>query len=258
MAFSEIFDPTFPPDTQAANQLGLDIRNFKTDFAQRLAAMTGSVGTPPAFEAIFAGIPFFDTTTGKVYQFTGTGFTEITPLILSNISEASIPLQEAIVAAIATIPASSPGPLVLPTGATVLTTPPNGDSTTKVATMAAVQQILAQAIPTVAGGALKIPLTFNSSGVPLTYVTIQGGLSATVAGGAHIQNVAVSFSPAYVTVIAAVATPNNLASTGTRGVSAHVIGLSTGGFTLTLANNDPGANLDSTDAAYWIAVGISN
>ena len=41
MAFSEIYDITFPPDTQAISQGALDIRNFKQDIAQRIANLSG-------------------------------------------------------------------------------------------------------------------------------------------------------------------------------------------------------------------------
>ena len=257
MPFTEVFDPAFPPDTQAANQLGLDIRNFKTDIAQRLAAMTGSIGTPPSFENVFAGVPFFNTTTGKVYQFTGSGFTEITPLILSNISEVNATLQAAIVAAIAGIPASAPGPLVLPTGAEVLTSPTAGDNSTQVATTAFVQENTTNSTPIISGNAIKIPLTFSSLGVPLTFVTIQGGTVAAPTGNSY-GSATVTFSPAYTTVIAAVSSPNNELDSGARPYVSTVESLSNSGFTMGFSGSDTGFNLTSGDAAWWIAIGISN
>lgn len=249
MAFTNIWDNTFPPDTQAANQLGLDIRNLKLDISQRLSAMTGAIGTPPPLENVFAGMPFFDTNTGKVYQFTGTGFTEITPLILSNINEANTALQAGIVSALVNIPLTAPGPLVLATGAEVLTTPIVGDNTTKVATMAALQTVLGQSVPTIittgAGTAIKLPLTYNSSGVPQTFATVQGGLSTNVP---EISTVTIPFIVSFTTLagFSLFAVTRNTSPAGRDTCIGSLVGL-------TVSNNT------NTDTEYnWIAVGLSN
>lgn len=78
MAFTEVFDPTFPPDTQAANQLGADIRNFKLDIQQRMAAASGLDASKPAFEAGFAGVLYFATDTGKFWQWSGSAWVDVT------------------------------------------------------------------------------------------------------------------------------------------------------------------------------------
>lgn len=78
MAFTNTWDNTFPPDTQAANQLGADIRNMKTDVQQRMAAISGLDANKPAFEAGFAGVLFFATDTGRIYTWTGAAWTDVT------------------------------------------------------------------------------------------------------------------------------------------------------------------------------------
>jgi hypothetical protein len=84
MAFTNVFDNTQPPDTQAANLLGQDIRNFKVDIQQRVAAMSGLDANKPTFNldaqpTAWNGCLYFATDTGKIYQFGGgTTWTDIT------------------------------------------------------------------------------------------------------------------------------------------------------------------------------------
>jgi hypothetical protein len=86
MPFTNIWDDVFPPDTQLANQLGLDLRNFRTDTQERMAAISGLDAAKPNFAgdaqpANWNGILFFALDTGKVYQFNNPTWTDVTPSI---------------------------------------------------------------------------------------------------------------------------------------------------------------------------------
>jgi hypothetical protein len=85
MSFTNTWDNTFPPDTQAANQLGADIRNLKTDIQQRMAAISGLDASKPAFEAGFAGVLYFATDTGKIFTWTGAAWTDITTDFITSV-----------------------------------------------------------------------------------------------------------------------------------------------------------------------------
>lgn len=83
MAFTNVWDDTFPADTQLANQLGLDLRNFRLDTQQRMAAISGLDASKPAFgadaqPANWNGILFFAIDTGKIYQFNNPSWTDVT------------------------------------------------------------------------------------------------------------------------------------------------------------------------------------
>jgi hypothetical protein len=83
MPFTNLWDDTFPPDTQLANQLGLDLRNFRLDAQQRMAAISGLDAAKPAFgadaqPANWNGILFFATDTGKIYQFANPVWVDVT------------------------------------------------------------------------------------------------------------------------------------------------------------------------------------
>ena len=83
MAFTNIYDNTFPPDTQLANLLGSDLRAFRLDIQQRVAAMSGLDASKPNFAgdaqpATWNGILFFATDTGKIYQFNNPSWTDVT------------------------------------------------------------------------------------------------------------------------------------------------------------------------------------
>jgi hypothetical protein len=83
--FTNEWDNNFPPDTQAANQLGADLRNFRTDVMERMAAISGPEANRPNFENGFAGVIFFATDTGKVFQWSGAAWTDITDQILTGL-----------------------------------------------------------------------------------------------------------------------------------------------------------------------------
>lgn len=91
MAFSNVWDTTFPPDTQVANLLGQDIRNgVKVDVQQRMAAISGLDAAKPNFvgdaqPANWVGILFFATDTGRIYQFNNPSWTDVTAnFLLAN------------------------------------------------------------------------------------------------------------------------------------------------------------------------------
>lgn len=83
MAFTNIWDDTYPPDTQLANLLGQDLRNFRTDTQQRMAAISGLDANKPNFGGDaqpnnWNGVLFFATDTGLIYQWTNPAWVNIT------------------------------------------------------------------------------------------------------------------------------------------------------------------------------------
>lgn len=79
-AFDNIWDITQPPDTQAANLLGQDIRNLKDDIMQRMSLLSGTLANRPTPETVSAvwggsgfGILYFSTDTQQTFQWTGVG-----------------------------------------------------------------------------------------------------------------------------------------------------------------------------------------
>lgn len=92
MAFTRDWDETFPPDTQAANLLGQDIRDFKTDIRERVAALSGTIANRPAVGDMITGwgayggngMLYFSTDEGKVYQWSGAAWVDVTTSIGSS------------------------------------------------------------------------------------------------------------------------------------------------------------------------------
>jgi hypothetical protein len=83
MAFTNVWDTTQPPDSQLANQLGLDLRNFRLDVQQRMGSLSGLDAAKPNFAgdaqpANWNGMLFFATDTGKIYQFVNPAWTDVT------------------------------------------------------------------------------------------------------------------------------------------------------------------------------------
>lgn len=100
---TNVFDNTFPPDTQAANQLGLDIRNFKLDIQERMALISGLFANRwnPGADvqpAKWTGLLYFATDTNQLFQWTGAAWAQLSFLsdIVTSISlagqAAAIPL----------------------------------------------------------------------------------------------------------------------------------------------------------------------
>lgn len=98
MGFTNVFDITQPPDTQLANQLGLDLRNLALNIQQRMAVISGlSTGMPDfaadAQPANWNGVLFFATDNGHIYQFNNPNWTDITTDFLTYAS-ATTPANE--------------------------------------------------------------------------------------------------------------------------------------------------------------------
>lgn len=92
MGFTNSWDDTFPPDTQAANQLGADLRNFRVDTRERMSAMSGNDADKPNFEVGFAGVLWFATDTGKIYRWNGSSWLDVTALIIAAVTPTSLGL----------------------------------------------------------------------------------------------------------------------------------------------------------------------
>ena len=83
--FSNVWDTTFPADTQAANLLGQDLRNFRTDVMQRMSLLSGTLANRPTPETVNAtwggvgfGLLYFATDTAQIFQWSGAVWTDIT------------------------------------------------------------------------------------------------------------------------------------------------------------------------------------
>lgn len=79
MAYAQPWNETFPPDTQAANLLGDDIRDFKVAIRERVQSFAaGTLGTRPTPEAVWIGVMYFATDTGQVFRWNGATWDDIT------------------------------------------------------------------------------------------------------------------------------------------------------------------------------------
>ena len=83
MAFTNVYDVTFPADTQLANLLGQDSRSLALNVQQRMAAISGLSSAMPNFAGDaqptnWTGLLFFATDNGHVYQFNGAAWVDIT------------------------------------------------------------------------------------------------------------------------------------------------------------------------------------
>jgi hypothetical protein len=78
--FDRVWDETFPPDTQAANLLGQDIRNFKIDIRERISLISGTLANRPTPDASWGGVGFgmlyFATDTSVIYQWNGAAWVQ--------------------------------------------------------------------------------------------------------------------------------------------------------------------------------------
>lgn len=82
--FTNVWDTTFPPDTQLANLLGLDLRNFRVDVMQRMSLLSGVIANRPTPETVNAtwggagyGLLYFSTDTSQVFQWNGAAWVDI-------------------------------------------------------------------------------------------------------------------------------------------------------------------------------------
>jgi hypothetical protein len=88
MPFTNVYDVTFPADTQLANLLGSDARSLALNVQQRMAAISGLSSAQPNFAgdaqpSNWTGILFFATDNGHVYQFNGAVWVDITTSLLA-------------------------------------------------------------------------------------------------------------------------------------------------------------------------------
>lgn len=86
MAFTNIYDVTFPPDTQLANLLGQDLRNLALNVQQRMAAISGLAANLPAIGSDaqplnWTGLLYFTTDTSQVFQWSGTAWVDVTSFV---------------------------------------------------------------------------------------------------------------------------------------------------------------------------------
>jgi hypothetical protein len=82
MAFTNIYDDTFPADTELANLIGQNLRQVRLDVQQRMAAISGLDAAKPAFASDaqpnnWNGVLFFATDSLKVYQFNNPAWTQV-------------------------------------------------------------------------------------------------------------------------------------------------------------------------------------
>lgn len=83
---TNVYDVTFPPDTQLANLLGQDLRNFRLDVQQRMALISGTLAARwnPATDAQplnWTGLLYFATDTGQTFQWTGAAWIQVAGLL---------------------------------------------------------------------------------------------------------------------------------------------------------------------------------
>jgi hypothetical protein len=81
MAFTNVWDNTFPPDTQPANQYGADLRNMRLDVQQRFSSLCGLDANKPTLEAVWAGLAYTATDTGNIYRWNGASWDHVANVI---------------------------------------------------------------------------------------------------------------------------------------------------------------------------------
>ncbi len=89
MAFTNTYDVTFPPNTQAASQGAADMQEIQLNVQQRMAAISGVSTAMPNFAgdaqpANWNGILFFATDNGHIYQFSNPTWVDVTAAFLSG------------------------------------------------------------------------------------------------------------------------------------------------------------------------------
>lgn len=82
--FTNNWDVTFPPDTQLANLLGQDLRNFRVDVMQRMSLLSGLFANRPTPEIVNAtwggagyGLIYISTDTNQIFQWNGAAWVDI-------------------------------------------------------------------------------------------------------------------------------------------------------------------------------------
>lgn len=92
--FTNSWDQNFPADTGLVSQGAANLRQLRLDTQQRMAAISGLDAAKPSFAADsqpmqWQGVLFFALDTGKVYQFSGTAWTDVTSSIGSGLGSAT-------------------------------------------------------------------------------------------------------------------------------------------------------------------------
>jgi hypothetical protein len=79
MAYTNIWNESFPPDTQAAKLLGQDIRSLETNIRERLGTYySGPLANRLDPEALWAGIMYFATDTSQIFRWNGLTWDDVT------------------------------------------------------------------------------------------------------------------------------------------------------------------------------------
>lgn len=83
MAFTNIWDDTFPPDTQVASLIGQDMRNLRLDIQQRMASISGISTSLPSFgsdaqPSNWNGVLFFALDTNQIFQWQNPAWINVT------------------------------------------------------------------------------------------------------------------------------------------------------------------------------------
>jgi len=115
--FTDVWDTTQPPDTQPANQLGLDIRNLKTDIMQRMSLLSGLLSNRPTPETVNAtwggsgyGLIYIATDTNQIYQWNGSAWVTIASgLVIKNFIDSTLHTPVSGVLSTVTIPGGTIG-----------------------------------------------------------------------------------------------------------------------------------------------------
>lgn len=89
ITFTNVWDQTVPPDTELANLLGQNLRDFRLDVQQRMGAISGLDASKPPFgsdaqPAAWNGVLFFATDTSKIYQWTNPNWVDVTASLVSG------------------------------------------------------------------------------------------------------------------------------------------------------------------------------
>src|SRR6516225_9507303 len=78
MAYTNSWVETAPADSSLASLVGQAIRTFKLDIRERTSQISGTLAARPTPEAVFAGLMYFATDNGKMYEWSGSTWTDVT------------------------------------------------------------------------------------------------------------------------------------------------------------------------------------
>jgi hypothetical protein len=78
MAYTNTWAETAPADSSLASLVGQAIRTFKLDIRERTSQISGTLAVRPTPEAVFAGLMYFATDNGKMYEWSGSTWTDVT------------------------------------------------------------------------------------------------------------------------------------------------------------------------------------